>query len=242
MRKLLVAAIVALAWAAPAGAQTIQVSQVNGIGCANLQTGMSLTLAGLDGSANAYTIRTLARVGDRTYMNEGVELTSNGAYGWTLYASTSYGTTPGLAAFPLPESSQVRVDLTLERPKGTILSAWTTVISQCNGGAVLYNGSAATLPLRPRTLGLNYERASGRFIGWLTAKDAPQLHSGRLVTIWKHRPGADLKIGQARTTARGNFSLRRERRSGVYYAVAGAIIQPPAGHALKEISLNLRVR
>lgn len=242
MRMLVAAAVVASAWAAPAGAQTIQISQVNAIGCAGSTTNMSLTTAGLDGSVNAYTIRTLVRVGERTHMNEGVSVTQNTTFGWNLYSSTSYGTTPGLAAFPLPQSSQVRADFTLERPKGTILSAWTTVLSQCNGGSVLYNGSAATLPLRSRTLGLNYDRSGGRFIGWLIADGAPQLHSGRLVTIWKHRPGADLKIGQTRTTSRGNFTLRSERRSGVYYAVAGAIIQPPVGHALKEISLNLRVR
>ena len=183
----------------------------------------------------------MVRVGEKIYMNENASISTNGQSGWNLFNNFTYGPVSNQGTWPIPQNSQLRMDFTLERPLGTVLYAWTTVVSSCNAGAIQYNGTTATLPFRSRTLTLAYASASHAFIGWLYAEGAPKLHSRRAVTIWKVRPGADLKVGKATTTSRGNFSLRRERRRGVYYAVAGAVILPPAGHAMREQSINLRL-
>jgi hypothetical protein len=239
---LLLATAAGLVWAAPGVAQSLQVVSVNTTGCASGNFGMTIERAGLDGSANAYTIHTVVTVGEFVYMNEGVGTTANGQIAWSLFDNINYGTVPNKGTWPIPQNNQMRIDFTLERPKGNILYAWTTVVKSCNAGGIQYNGTTATLPFRPRTLGLNYERSTGRFIGWLYAKGAPKLHSRRIVTIWKVRPGPDLKVGRVRTSTRGNFALRRARIRGTYYAVAGAIILPPVGHAFKERSTNLVLR
>jgi hypothetical protein len=236
----LAAAVAAgLVWAAPAAAQTFQVVSVGTTGCNSGNFGLSVMRAGLDGSA--YNVRTVVRVGEKIYMNENATITVNGASGWNLFNNFSYGPVPNPGTWPIPQNSQLRMDFTLERPVGTVLYAWTTVVRSCNAGGILYNGTTGTLPFRPRTLTLAYDNAARKFIGWLYAEGAPKLHSGRTVTIWKVRAGPDLKVGQARTAARGNFSLSRTRQRGTYYAVAGALILPPFGHSLKEQSINLRL-
>ena len=232
------AVAVSLAWAAPATAQTFKVLSVNTPGCTSGAFSLAVERAGLDGGA--YTVHTVVTVGGQIYMNEAASISVNGPSGWNLFNNFTYGAVPNPGTWPIPQKTQVRIDFKLERPVGTVLHAWTTVVSSCNTGTIQYNGKGTDLTLRDRTLALGY--ASNRFIGWLYAKGAPKLHSRRLVTIWKVRPGPDLRIGRARTTTRGNFALRRDRRNGVYYAVAGALMVPGAGFAVKERSTNLRLR
>lgn len=229
-----------LVWAAPGFAQTFQVQSVNTPGCTSGAFSMTVERAGLDGGS--YNVRTVVRVGELIYMNENATISVNGLSGWNLFNNFTYGSVPNQGTWPIPQNSQLRIDFTLERPLGTILYAWTTVVNSCNAGSILYNGTTGTLPFRTRTLTLAYDNAGDKFIGWLYAEGAPRLHSRRAVTIWRVRPGPDLKIGKATTTTRGNFSLRRERRRGTYYAIAGSIILPPVGHAFREQSINLRLR
>lgn len=227
-----------LVWAAPGFAQTFKVQSVNTTGCTSGAFSFIVERAGLDGSP--YTVHTTVTVGGQIYMNESASISINGQSGWTLFNNFTYGAVSNPGAWPIPQNTQVRIDFKLERPVGTVLHAWTTVVSSCNVGNIQYNGQGTDLPLRSRTLALGY--SGGRFIGWLYAKGAPKLHSLRAVTIWKVRAGPDLRIGRATTTTRGNFALRRERRRGVYYAVAGALIVPGVGFAVKETSVQLRLR
>jgi hypothetical protein len=237
---MLAAAVAAgLVWAAPAAAQTFQVVSVNTPGCTSGAFALSVNRAGLDGGA--YNVRTVVRAGELIYMNENATISVNGASGWNLFNNFTYGPVPNQGTWPIPQGSQMRIDFTLERPLGTILYAWTTVVNGCNTGSILYNGTTATLRFRPRTLTLAYDNSARRFIGWLYAEGAPKLHGRRAVTIWKVRPGPDLRVGRATTGARGNFSLSRTRQRGTYYATAGALILPPFGHSLKEQSINLRL-
>jgi hypothetical protein len=226
-----------LVWAAPGYAQTFKVQSVNTTGCTSGAFGLSVVRAGLDGSP--YTVHTVVTVGGQIYMNEAASVSTNTVSGWNLFNNFTYGAVPNPGTWPIPQNTQVRIDFKLERPVGTVLHAWTTVVTSCNAGSIQYNGPGTDLPLRDRTLTIGY--AGDRFIGWLYAKGAPKLHSHRVVTIWKVRPGPDLRIGRVTTTTRGNFALRRERRRGVYYAVAGALKVPGAGFAVKETSINLRL-
>jgi hypothetical protein len=251
-----VALTAGLAWASPASAQTFQVRSVNTTGCNSGNFGLAVERAGLDGSP--YFVRTVVTVDGLIYMNESASISVNGASGWNLFNNFSYGAVPNPGTWPIPQNRQLRMDFTLERPVGTILYSWSTVVTSCNQGAIIYNGlptddtdrdfvpiprdrcpglRATTIDGCPaRTLTIGYDNASRRFIGWLVAKGFPSLYSHRVVTLWKVRPGPDLRIGRVTTTSRGNYSLARQRQRGLYYAVTAGV-----GSVVKETSSRLRL-
>ena len=254
------AAAAALVWAAPSfAAESFRVLSVNTTGCNSGNFGMSVVRDQLDGSPTPYIVRTVVTASGLVYMNEQATNSTNGVGGWNLFNNFSYGVVPNPGTWPIPNNRQLRIDFTLERPKGTILHSWRTVVDGCNTGNLLYNGApaadndgdfvpvpqdkcpglrATTLNGCPaRTLTIGYDNGGQKFIGWLTAKGFPNLYSHRVVTIWRVRTGPDLRIGRATTTSRGNYSLARARHAGLYYAVAAAV-----GNVVKERSLNLRLR
>jgi hypothetical protein len=213
----------------------------------------------------AYTVHTVVTVNGLIYMNEGASISTNGTATWFLVNNFTYGAVPNPGTWPMPQNALVRMDFTVERPKGTILHAWSTVADSCNTGNLLYNGlTAADLdrdfvaaaadrcptlvgigrpngcPLRSRSLTIAYDRGSHRFFGWLFAEGFPKLHARRAVTVWKVRPGPDRRIGTVTTTGRGNWSLGHTG-PGSFYATAEALLLPKVGEVPKETSLRVRV-
>ena len=263
-----VAAVVASLWvAAPAFAagETFQVQTVDAKGCASGDFDMTVLKANLDGGS--YFVRTLVTVEGLAYMNEQASTSTNGPSPWSIFNNFTYGALPNQGTYPIPQNKVMRLDFTVERPKGTILYAWSLVVDSCNTGNILYNGlTAADLdkdfvaipadkcpkvagigrpngcPLRARSLAIAYDTASHRFFGWLFAEGFSSFHSHRAVTVWKVRPGPDRRIGTVKTTGRGNWALGHARQAGRYYATAKALLLPKLGQVPKETSLTLRLR
>lgn len=102
--------------------------------------------------------------------------------------------------WPIPQNREMRIDFTLERPKGTAaIYRWATVVDSCNDGNVLYNGTFAAdkdkdlvatptdkcptlearrangCPLLDRTLTLGYDKSTKRFVGWLYSRGYPKM-------------------------------------------------------------------
>jgi len=262
------AAVTASLWAAApafAAGETFQVQTVNTAGCASGNFALGVVRANLDGGL--YIVRTVVTVEGLVYMNEQASISVNGPSGWNILNNFTYGAVPNMGTYPIPQNKLMRADFTVERPKGTILYAWSLVVDSCNTGNILYNGlTAADLdrdfvgipadkcprvvgvgrpngcPLRARSLTIAYDTAGHRFFGWLFAEGFSSFHSHRAVTVWKVRPGPDRRIGTVKTTRRGNWALGRAREGGRYYATAKALLLPNLGQVPKETSLTLRLR
>ena len=78
-------------------------------------------------------------------------------------------------------------------------------------------GTTSGCPAVTRTLTLKYAAATHKFSGNLGASKA-QCKSAQAVTVFKQRPGADLNLGTATTTATGAYSLTKQVGSGEYYS------------------------
>ena len=264
---IVVAAVVAGLWAtAPAYAagETFKLLHVDAVGCASGDFHTTVERGNLDGGT--YNVRTKVTVDGKIYMNESASISVNGESGWTLFSNFTYGAVPNPGTWPIPQNKQLRIDFTLERPLGTVLYAWTTVVDACNTGVILYNrltsddkdkdlvpvpkdkcpklaaARANGCPLRVRTLTIGYDDTSHKFIGWLYSKGFPKLYSGRGVTIWKVRGGPDKKIATLKVTKRGNYALAYPQVNGTYYATAPGLLIPSSGQVTKETSLKLRLR
>lgn len=259
--SLLIAVAAGLLWGASpayAAGETFQVLRINNtVSCVHGGFGMLVERTNLDGGV--YTVRTVARAGGKIYMNEAATNSTNGTGGWNLFNSFTYGAVSNPGTWPIPAGKQLRMDFTLERPMGTVLYSWTTVVDGCNTGKILYNArpsadkdkdfvpvpqdrcpklSAGTLDGCPaRSLTIAYDAGADRFFGWLYAKGFPNLFAHRAVTVWKVRAGPDKKVGRARASRRGNYALASADPKGTYYATSAAVGKVP-----KETSLKLRVR
>lgn len=77
--------------------------------------------------------------------------------------------------------------------------------------------TASGCPAVARTLTLAYKAAKQKFTGTLSASK-PQCKSAQVVSVFKQRPGADLKLGQATTTSTGTYALNKPVGSGKYYS------------------------
>jgi len=261
------ATVLACLWgAAPslAAGEAFQVQSVKTTGCASSVYTMNMLKTNFDGGL--YGVRTMATVDGLVYMNESATAGGNGPATWSLFNLFSYGAVPNPGTWPIPPARPLRVDITLERPLGTVLYAWTLVTAGCDSATILYNGltsldadkdllpfpadrcptvaatTANGCPVLERTLTIAYERAAHRFFGWLVAEGHPKLYAGRKVLIWKVRPGPDKLVGRTWTTKRGNWILVHSRVRGVYYATTGALLLPVSGLAKAEKSLTLRLR
>jgi hypothetical protein len=256
---LVAAVVVGLGAAAPgyAAGESFRVVSVNATGCASGAFAMTVERANLDGGS--YTAHTMVRAAGKIYMNENATISVNGLTGWNLFNNFSYGAVPNPGTWPIPQNTQLRIDFMVERPVGTVLWAWRTVVNSCYQGAILYNGLASAdtdkdfIPTPAdkcpklsatsangcpaRTLTIGYDAGAHKFIGWLFATGFPKLYSRKTVTIWKAKKGPDKRIGKTRTTKRGNYTLARDPGPGSYYATAGKV-----GPVPKETSLAVRVR
>jgi hypothetical protein len=51
----------------------------------------------------------------------------------------------------MPEATELRIDLTLEQPIGTILYEWTLIVDGCDTGEILHNGPTGDIPVPTTT-------------------------------------------------------------------------------------------
>jgi hypothetical protein len=77
--------------------------------------------------------------------------------------------------------------------------------------SVLLNGRSSA------ALSLTYQRRGHRFSGRLRSID-PVCANHRWVVVRRRRKGPDRKVGGAKTSRRGTYSVRRNARRGTYYA------------------------
>ena len=96
-------------------------------------------------------------------------------------------------------------------------------------------------PDAARTLSIGYYKAKGQFFGWLASPTAPPCKSGKLVKLWKVRPGPDLLYARATTSSTGKWVVTKGFRYGsAYYATAPRVLQPDVATCLAAQSQKLR--
>lgn len=261
----LVVALLSVGPALPshASGEDWSVTSIKATGCQEFAWKLGVNRAGFDGGYYTWHVQVISD--GKTYMNEGfVEASFNGDTDWTLYSTFSYDAVQEPGAFPIPAGKPMKVVLTAERPIGTPVSSWTLVVASCDSATVLYNGPTAAdldednlahpadacptlrsfrangCPLRERTLTLRARYGPKRVTGRLDAVGHPSLDAGRTVTIWKARPGPDVKVTTRTTDPEGRFKARV--RKGRYYAVAAGLVVPTAGQVTAIRSTTLRVR
>ena len=141
----LIAALGILAPIAHAQDETFQVVSVNTTGCNSGNFGMTVERANLDGGS--YIVRTIVTVGALIYMNEQASISVNGLSGWNVFNNFTYGPVPNQGPYPIPMNQRMRLDFTLERPKGTVLYSWLLIVDGCNTGSILFNGPLSEVPI-----------------------------------------------------------------------------------------------
>jgi hypothetical protein len=240
------------------------VTSVDEVGCSGFDWQLTLRDEGWTVGAT-YTWRSQVIVEGKTYMDQGITgtWTSDSSYAWELGPTLNYGPVANPGAWPIAPGTPMKLVLTIEQPKGTVLSSWTMVAASCDSSALLYNGPTAAdldedhlaapadlcpilraftsngCPTADRTLVLKGKRDPRRLVGKILAGH-PALSAGQPVTIWKARPGPDRKVAARTTNSAGAFKLRA--REGRYYATAPGVLVPTAGQAAPERSTTTRVR
>lgn len=107
-------------------------------------------------------------------------------------------------------------------------AAGPLVIDDLNGDSrpdlVVDNGRSVSVLLNGRSsaaLSLSYQSRRHRFSGALRSID-PVCANHRLVVVLRRRKGPDQKVGEAVTSRKGTYSIRRNASGGAYYAHAGS--------------------
>ncbi|MCW2785544.1 MAG: hypothetical protein JWP74_2061 [Marmoricola sp.] len=244
-----------------ASGELFKAHKITTASCASGGTELSVNFSGLDGGNN-YIAHTVVSSQGLVYMNEDAGSPSNGGDGWGLYNDSSYGPTNG--TWPIPAGHPMKVVFTLERPKGNVLSSWTMVTKSCDSKTMLYNGltssdgdgdyvnvykdkcpdvqgfTAIGCPKANRSLVLSALKNPKRVAGQLVSPGFPGLISGRTVTIWKVKPGADKKVATRKTSSSGAFSAKVG--AGRYYAKSPAVIVPTSGQTSADTSNKVKVK
>ncbi|MEO8392169.1 MAG: hypothetical protein ABI700_04170 [Chloroflexota bacterium] len=127
---------------ASAAGETFKVISVDETGCNAGEFVMTVDSANFDGGQ--YQVRTVVTVGGLIYMNEDASIFSDGTLSWGIFDLFTYGSVPNPGTYPIPSGQQMQVDFTVERPKGTILSAWRLVVDGCDTGNILFNGEPSS--------------------------------------------------------------------------------------------------
>jgi len=110
---------------------------VTGVGCNSGNFAMTVARVGLDG--NPYPVRSRVQVGSQVFMNELAAVSIVGTSSWAVFNNFTYGIVPNAGAYPINSAGNMRLDFTLERPKGVVLSSWTLIVDSCATGNVLYS-------------------------------------------------------------------------------------------------------
>lgn len=110
---------------------------VEGVGCNNDVFNVSVRASNLDNGP--YTMRAVATSGGLVYMNGHASFVSDATRLQYLYGTFSYGPVANGGTFPIPSGQPVQLDLTLERPAGTVLYARRVVFDGCDTGNVTFD-------------------------------------------------------------------------------------------------------
>ena len=259
--------IVAALWSGAAPSQAVThswtIDGINRMGCAANDIDLPVTFT--NASNDGYTAHTRVTSNGGVYMNEGFEYSGgNGPTTWGIYSSYSYGADPNAADFPIASGHPVKIVVTLEKPKGTVVSSWTLVTESCSSGRILYNGKSSLdadgdyvatptdkcpkltavgrangCPLRSRTLTLAAKTSPKRVSGRLYSAGYPALYASRPVVIWKVRTGPDLKVATLTTNSKGYFLTSVS--SGYYYATSSSYTSPSSGSVTSDTSPHVHV-
>jgi len=124
--------------AAYAVGETFEVISIDNLGCASGDFEMTIEKTNLDGAD--YTIHTVVNSGGLIYMNEDASVSDNGFESWRLFDLFNYGAVANPGTWPIPAGQELVIDFTVERPKGTVLYAWTLIVDGCDTGNISYNG------------------------------------------------------------------------------------------------------
>ena len=265
--RLLLALVASLLWlSAPpshaAGGRWYVIS-VDAVGCNSFDWHLTVRYEGFE--PGTYTGHTQVISDDKVYMNEQVNSTFGDATDpWELGQDFGYGAVANPGTWPIAPGKPMKVVLTMEQPKGTVLSSWTMVAKSCDSSTLLYNGPTAAdldedylatpadlcpalkafrsngCPLWDRTLTLKTRHAPKRVVGRLYAAGHPTLYAGRTVTVWRVRPGPDRKIATRTTSSLGTFKVRVGK--GRYYATAPGLVAAAAGQVNADRSSTVRIR
>jgi subtilisin-like proprotein convertase family protein len=130
---------------------------------------------------------------------------------------------------------------------GNAAGTWTLRVTDDLGGdfgsltnwSVTVGTQKTGCPAKSRNVTL--KRTKKHFKGRLKSGFAP-CKAGQKVQVWKVRPGADLKVGTAKTSGAGSYKLKRKAKAGKYYALAQATILPTQARCLKAKSPKVRVK
>lgn len=140
IQLLIVVGLLAMSGAFPAttfAQEHFDVVSVNTVGCDSGNFGMTVLRANLDGGS--YHVRTRVQVGSQLFMNEDATVSIVGTSSWSLFENFNYGLVPNRGIYPIPAAGNMRLDFTLERPKGIVLSSWTLIVDSCATGNILYS-------------------------------------------------------------------------------------------------------
>jgi hypothetical protein len=154
LRRLLVLAFLAFALGLflngrPAAAQgpTWQVTGVLATGCANRQFRLNTERIGFPAETSLF--RTIVQIDGLIYMHELATVNTDAAPDvddWRLFNLFTAGPVPNPGTWPMPADRPMTLDLTYEKPFGTIVYAWQVVIDGCNTGNIVYSGPPLTPP------------------------------------------------------------------------------------------------
>lgn len=130
--------------------ETLKVVGVDGLGCNNDVFNVTVQAAGLDNAP--YTMRAVATVGALVYMNGHASFVADDSRLQYVYGTFSYGPVANEGTYPMPAGQPLQLDLTLERPAGTVLYRWRLVVDGCDTGNIILNsavksGTASTAPV-----------------------------------------------------------------------------------------------
>lgn len=125
----------------PAMAQVSPAISVDRLGCTDGAFSLNRMGSGYDGGQ--YAVRTKTTIGGVIYQNNA--FFSNLANG----PSTSQVIVTGaVGVWPMPQNQPMTIERSIERPAGTVLTTWRTIVDGCNTGNITFNAQVypASIP------------------------------------------------------------------------------------------------
>jgi hypothetical protein len=140
----LAACVLSMSFAASAAAAPVwTINSLNTIGCASSATNFSTTVSGASGTGPE-RFRTIVDAAGLRYMDEDAGIPStNGAYSWSLYTSSSGG--PTTASWPIPPATPITVNFEfINGVGGPVIFQRQVTLSRCDGGTII--GDVVLIP------------------------------------------------------------------------------------------------
>ncbi len=124
----------------PAMAQVSAATSVDRVGCTGGAFSLDRIGSGYDGGQ--YTVRSKATIGGVIYQDSAfLSNLPNGP------ATSQVIVTGAVGAWPMPENQSLTIEQSIERPAGTVLTTWRTVVDGCNTGNITFNAQVYPAPI-----------------------------------------------------------------------------------------------